>query len=712
MSDANCDSETRSAVDIKLGLPRYFACPEADVLVWRYRINGGALQQWIPGDPNPEDLFEHVRNGGRIRAWNAMFEWACWNVLCRGLYGWPELPIGQLVDTMAEAAAMNLPQSLGKCGEAVGLPSNQQKDKRGKFLINKLCKPQKITKHQKLRWFTEDTHPALFQEMYDYCGQDVVAEESVQRKLRPLTAFEQNIWLLTQEMNQKGVPVALDEVANIASIVAQETDRLNEELREITRRPVDGVAMPAVHKASARVAMLKWINQHPRLSGLDPVWFEEGDVDEEESEGVFAEEEFLTNMKGATIDTVLDRVDLPDDVRRVLEIRRQVCQTSTAKFPKLLRIAADDATLKGMHTYHGAGPGRWASRGGFNVQNLTRPTLSKADIASAHALLGSRDHEICSVMFGDELMKAATCCLRGIIKAPEGYEFLDADYSSVENRVAAWISGQDDKLAMFAAGLDEYKTFASRQLFHCEYDEVTPDQRQKTKPVILGGIFGLGAEGLVVYAKQYKVEMTLPEARENIKALRLEYDKVQACWYACGDAMLAAVREPGKWQSVGDKLAFIVHKSALWLKLPSGRLISWSRPRIDNLMVPWKEKKVVGYDVLDNPITIEVDVYKDVVTVESVDTFTRQWKRHKLIGSSAFQSAVQATARDILANGLVNLTEADYDVRMLVHDEALALVRAGEGSEEEFGGLMIKPAVWFNDLPLAYEAWRGPRFRK
>lgn len=136
------------------------------------------------------------------------------------------------------------------------------------------------------------------------------------------------------------------------------------------------------------------------------------------------------------------------------------------------------------------------------------------------------------------------------------------------------------------------------------------------------------------------------------------------------------------------------------------------RPRIDNLMVPWKEKKVIGYDVLDNPIVQEIDVYKDVVTVEQVDSYTRAWRRDKLIGSSIFQSATQAAARDVLACGLVNVEAAGYPVVLMVHDELMALVPEGTGSVKEFGDLMIKPADWFKDLPLAAEGWSGKRFRK
>lgn len=699
MDDANCDSETRSGTDIKLGLERYFSDKEASVLCWHYRLPGKPLQRWRPGMDDPDDLFEHVKQGGKIRGFNVIFEWMCWNRLCVPLYGWPELPMEQLVDTMAEVGAMNLPQSLERAGLALRLPDDKLKSKRGKWLIRKLCVPQKITKNQPHRWLTPALEPELHAELWDYCDQDVVAEESIAKKVRRLTQWEWDIWFVTQKINQRGVPVAVDEVAAIHDVVLAETARLNAELVVVTAG--------AVPKASNRAKLLKWLNEHPGVQ--EPITL---DNDIEPDEDPDEPDPFLPDMRGDTIDKVLARADLPHDVRRALEIRRAVCQTSTAKFPKLLKIVAQDHTLKNMHVYHGAGPGRWASRGGFNVQNLKRPTIGKTDVLTAHSLLGILGHEAALMMFGDKVMDAAAACLRGIIKAPEGYEFLDADYSSVENRVAAWISGQHDKLDMFSKGLDEYKTFASKSLFKVPYDEVTPKQRQDTKPVILGGIFGLGAEGLVDYADKMGVKMTLEFARDAIKVLRADYHMVKQCWYDCGNAALDAVRNPGQWQAAGEKLSMIFHRGFLWMKLPSGRLISWANPLVENLPAPWTETFLVGWDANGEEIWGEQQAMRDVVTVEAVDTYTRQWGRHKLIGSSIFQSAVQGTARDVLASGILYVEEAGYSVRMLVHDELLALVRKGEGDPEEFGKLMCKPRDWFKDLPLAYEAWRGIRFRK
>lgn len=728
------DFETRSATDIKLGVDRYARDPECEVLTLSYRMPGAEVWRWhrgphlvdLPQGQGPDDLLDHVRNGGKIRGWNVMFEWHIWNHVCVPKYGWPELKLEQCIDTMALAAAMNLPQNLGKCAMVLGLPDDKQKNKRGKYLIQRLCKPHKPTKTRQSKW-VEDVD--LFAELCDYCDQDVVTEEAVAKKLRPLTEFEQQVWLLTQRINLRGIPLAVDEIQVITQIVDREKKRLNAELAKLS-----GGAVPA---ASNRAKLLEWCNSQMEdfTSAIDFI-----DAKEDEDFEPFDDEDeetpaLLANLRGKTVDEVLKRDDLPPHVRRALEIRSLCVQTSTAKFAKMLKIVSADGTAKNMFVYHGAGTGRWASRGGLNVQNFARPLMKKGDIATGFSLVrhgvehgAAEAHDAMLLLYGDKVMDLMVSLLRGVLKAPEGYEYIDADYSSVENRMAAWIAGQTDKLEMFAAGLDEYKVFASRRLFKVPYDQVTDQLRQFTKPVILGGIFGLGGFGLVEYAKNYGVVMDVEEAGAAIKELRVEYDRVAAAWYRLGDIAVEAVENPGQWFDMGrdefttragkthpalpyGKLELCCHRNFLWMRLPSGRLISWAAPRIVTRLAPWKKQHKVE-DPDGTVRTVEEDVYKDAVSVEGIDQKTRQWTRFDLIGSSIFQSATQATARDILAHGTLRAEAAGYPTVLLAHDENMALVRKGWGHNDEFGQLLCAKAEWFADLPLAFEAWRGPRFQK
>jgi DNA polymerase len=141
--------------------------------------------------------------------------------------------------------------------------------------------------------------------------------------------------------------------------------------------------------------------------------------------------------------------------------------------------------------------------------------------------------------------------------------------------------------------------------------------------------------------------------------------------------------------------AFKVAKHALWMQLPSGRLICWRDPKVEDQLTPWGEMR-------------------PGVTVFNQNTFTRKWGRNKLIGSSIFQSAVQATARDMLTEAMLALDEKGFEVVNSVHDEVLLLVKQAD-AESALGraiDLMTTPPKWAPDFPLAAEGWHGKRYRK
>ena len=144
-----------------------------------------------------------------------------------------------------------------------------------------------------------------------------------------------------------------------------------------------------------------------------------------------------------------------------------------------------------------------------------------------------------------------------------------------------------------------------------------------------------------------------------------------------------------------SKIILKVAKNALWMKLPSGRLICWQRPELELLTTPWGSEKLG-------------------VTVHSQNTYTRQWSRNPLIGSSIFQSAVQGTARDFLANAMISLERSGYEIINSIHDEVLLLVeeQRGESAMEDVIKIMTTPPSWAPDFPLAAEGWVSKRYKK
>jgi len=626
----NIDFEVRSNVDLPTyGLDIYASDPSTEVICMAYSIDNGPIKLWTPNTALPMFMFEDKT---WFQGWNVMFEWHIMKYVLK-----LDIPLERCIDTMAIAAANNVPQSLEDA--AIFLGTAEQKDPIGKRLIQKLCKPQKDGT------FNED--PVLLKQMYDYCMGDVRTEMAIGAVLRPLTADEQDIWTLTQWINLRGVPVDYNELHNAVLAVVRAQDALDNECLALTGC-----------KPSERAKLFKWVRDRGLL---------------------------IDDLTEKTVSAKLADTNLKGNVRRALELRQEGSQTSVAKYAKMMEIQRE-GRIRNTLVYHGASTGRWASRGGLNLQNIARPTISDEEIEQAIPGVFNQ---------GVGTMQQLSSLVRSAISAPKGKTFVDVDFSSIENRVGVYLAGQNDKVELFRKGLDEYKVFASESLYRVAYDQVTKDQRQVSKSAVLGAMFGQGAKGLVKYAEGMGIKLTETQAKNAVDNYRNSYARVKALWTACEIAAIDAVQNPGVGYAAGQKIKMKVAKQALWMQLPSGRLICWQRPELELLTTPWGSEKMG-------------------VVVHSQNTYTRQWTRNPLIGSSIFQSAVQGTARDFLAFAMIALERAGYEVINSIHDEVLLLVeeQSAESALADVIKIMTTPPAWAPDFPLAAEGWIGKRYRK
>jgi DNA polymerase len=456
------------------------------------------------------------------------------------------------------------------------------------------------------------------------------------------------MWVLTQKINEVGVPVDPQELKNAIFLCENNKSAIYREITELTKG----------YTANQPAKLMEWLGE--RNIKVD-------------------------DLTAETVTKLLQRSNLSDEVRRVLELRQQGSMTSVAKFEKMLEVQVG-GRIRNTLVYHGASTGRFASRGGLNLQNIARPTLSDDEIEEANERILVRGES--------GTMEELSSIVRSAIKAPSGQVFIDADFSSIENRVASWIAGQNDKVELFRQGLDEYKAFASNALYNVPYEEVTKDMRQISKSAVLGCMFGQGAKGLVEYADGMGVKMTMGESEKAVKAYRSAYAKVKSAWYDFEGAAIAAIQNEGHPYRIG-KVAFKCVKNALWMQLPSGRLICWQRPKVEKQLTPWGQ-------------------LKDGILVWSQNTFTRKWGYNKLIGSSIFQSSVQGTARDMLTESMLALDNEGYTVVNCIHDEILILApeQNAEAALERVIEIMTKAPQWAPEFPLAAEGWVGQRYRK
>ncbi|WP_125107341.1 DNA polymerase I [Gulosibacter massiliensis] len=156
----------------------------------------------------------------------------------------------------------------------------------------------------------------------------------------------------------------------------------------------------------------------------------------------------------------------------------------------LIRAVGDDTRIHTTYLQTGSSTGRLAS---------TDPNLQNIPIRSAE---GQR--------------------IRGAFTCDERFEgLLTADYSQIEMRIMAHLSGDDALIAAFNSGEDTHR-FVGSQVFGVDPSEVTPTMRSKVKAMSYGLVYGLSAFGL---SKQLGIEVA--EARELMNGYFERFGKVR-----------------------------------------------------------------------------------------------------------------------------------------------------------------------------------------
>ena len=111
--------------------------------------------------------------------------------------------------------------------------------------------------------------------------------------------------------------------------------------------------------------------------------------------------------------------------------------------------------------------------------------------------------------------------LRKAFVPREGWTFVDADYSQIELRVMASISGDENLISAFSEGKDIHAITASK-VFNIPLEEVTSDIRRKAKAVNFGIIYGISSFGL-----GQDLDITREEAKEYIEKYFATYPKIK-----------------------------------------------------------------------------------------------------------------------------------------------------------------------------------------
>jgi DNA polymerase len=693
------DFETYCDVSLPdVGADAYSRHPSLDPLMCAYACNDEEVLQWVPaeGQRMPVILRDALRDPKAVKfAWNKPFEWSIWaNAL--GIV----TPHEQWRDPMILAFSLSLPGSLAKAGEVVDLPPHLTKMKDGAALIRLFCAPQTPSKKKPFTRALPHHFPEKWETFKQYNRTDVEAERAIYRRIRKydMPQEEWELWHIDQEINQAGIPINMNLVTNAIEVYETLIDDRITRMREITK-----LANP-----NSNEQLLKWLREfgYPfedmkkghisrALEKLDQQ-FKDGEFDEYDAQS---------------------RLEL-EQVREVLGMRLEVSAASPKKYYALDRATVEDgdggSVLRNAFQFNGAGrTWRWAGRL-YQAQNLPRPdkALEKGIAIHVRNLEFLRPAEIDFLY--PKPIKLLQAGLRPCAQAPEGYTFIDADLSAIENRVLGWMAGCSKILRVFLENRDPYIDFAT-YMYGIPYDELMADykaglgeRRQTAKPGVLGCGYMLGAgqqhynrvtaemeaNGLLGYAWGMGITSFTPEqSKLSVETFRREFKEVVDFWYAIERAAKRCVRtgQPTSCRMIN----FDMKAPFLRMILPSGRALHYCRPKLEMIRAPWGE-------------------LKETLTYEGLND-KNQWTRVATHPGKLTENADQAMARDLLAHGMrLAKREHGLDLRIHVHDQLVGLSRI-DRAEEELKILIQCMEVnpwWAQDLPLGSNGFISPIFIK
>ena len=173
-----------------------------------------------------------------------------------------------------------------------------------------------------------------------------------------------------------------------------------------------------------------------------------------------------------------------------------------------------------------------------------------------------------------------------------------------------------------------------------------------------------------------------------VKDWRAANPAITSFWWICDKAAKEAI-EDRTTIAIQYGLKFIYEPGVLFIQLPSGRRLSYIRPKIEP----------GPYD-------------KPIITYEGMEQTTKSWTKIDTYGPKIVENVVQAIARDCLAEAMFNVTEAGYDIVMHVHDEIIMDVPEGFGSLEEVNEIFAKPLKWAPGLPLKADGYECNYYMK
>ena len=649
------DIETYSSNNISAGVHKYVEAEDFEILLFAYSYDlykNVTVVDLAQGEQIPPQVLSDLGNPYVTKhAYNAQFEITCLNKV-----GY-RTEANQWECTMIHGAYLGYPMGLAKLGNALGLPQDKLKDKAGAALIRYFSIPCKPTKSNGGRTRNLPHHdPDKWKAYVEYNRQDVVTEMECYQRLWsfPVPKEVWDDWHLDLEINQRGVLIDNDLVQGAVAIDEENTNLLTQQAQEISR----------LDNPNSTRSLLNWLNVNTGVNMSD----------------------LTKDSVDHTLKTTTNEV-----AKRVLTLRKKLAKSSVSKYVKMEESMGSDFRLRGVLQFYGANrTGRWAGRL-IQVQNLPRNYIETLDVA--RSLIKSRNRAGIEIMYGD-VADTLSQLIRTAIIAPTGKTLCVADFSAIEARVIAWLSGEQWRQDVFANDGDIYCASASSMfgvpvIKHGENGHL----RQKGKVAELalgyqGGVNALKAMGAL------DMGLTEEELPSIVNLWREASPRIRDLWYAVENAAVYTVTT-GNPMAVEHGITFRLELDPLYgyryltIELPSGRKLFYPGPHI--------EQNHFGKDA-----------------VHFYTQYNTAWVQDSTYGGKLVENITQAVARDCLAVTLRRLKDAGYEIIMHIHDEAVMEIPNTNPKEEldKVNALFSEPISWAPGLHLSSAGFTNDYYMK
>lgn len=619
MHTISIDIESFSSNDLnKCGVYKYVQAPDFDILLLGYAVDGGDLHvvDMASGEMIPEEIMAALADETVTKwAFNSNFERICLSEWLRrnhpeyfSSYSIPEDTVGDYLDphgwkcSMIWSAYMGLPLSLAGAGAVLGL--EEQKLKEGKDLIRYFCVPCKATKSNGGRTRNLPEHDREKWELFKaYNQRDVEVEQSIQQKLAkfPVPDFLWDEFWLDQEICDRGIAIDRKMVEETIALDEISKNELSETMCEMT----------SLDNPNSVMQMKQWLSGQ----GIE-----------------------MDSLGKKEVAKLIGEVD--GELKEVLQLRQQLAKSSVKKYQAMQNAVCADGRARGMFQFYGANrSGRWAGRV-IQLQNL--PQNHMEDLEEARGLVRNGDYAALSMLY-DSVPEVLSELIRTAFVARDGYKFVVSDFSAIEARVLSWLAGEKWRTEVFVNNGDIYCASASAMFgVPVEKHGENAYLRQKGKIAELALGYG-GSVGALKSMGALEMGIEEEELQPLVDMWRQSNPNIVRFWWDVDRAVKNVVKNRTQKEVKG--IRFYYQSGMLLIKLPSGRQLSYVKPRMG-------ENKFGG----------------ESVTYEGVGG-TKKWERIESYGPKFVENIVQAISRDILSFAMQTLSHCFICGH--VHDELI-----------------------------------------